>query len=266
MLIPPLAVLCSKQWGLKIRRLIYFSVMHCCIWVDPIRYLKGYIVKAMAKDKVFQGLHVAGLFMLLASFQALTPGALYRWPFRFLLPLIAYAVIASFVPALRRSVASWLRPGRFGREEIIAAFSFVVVSSLALSIWYLLAGPDMRLYVRSLPVMQVWMLPLAGLGFAFTNAAMEEATFRGIIMQALDSAFGCSAASLVIQAVLFGLMHYLEGFPNGVWGVVMASVFGLMMGLLRRRAGGMLAPWAAHALTDLTIFIIVAIDSLSLRS
>jgi membrane protease YdiL (CAAX protease family) len=159
-----------------------------------------------------------------------------------------------------------LRPGRFGREEIVATFSFVVVSSVALSIWYLLTAPDMRFYVRSLPVMPVWMLPLAGLGFAFTNAAMEEAAFRGIIMQALDGAFGRGAASLVIQAALFGLMHYLEGFPKGVWGVVMASVFGLMMGLLSRGANGMLAPWVAHALTDMTIFIIIAFYSLNLGS
>jgi membrane protease YdiL (CAAX protease family) len=174
---------------------------------------------------------------------------------------MAYAAILSLAPA-RCRLAPWLRPGRFGREEIVAAFLFVVISSLALSVWYFLAEPDMELYVGSLPQMPLWLFPFAGLGFALTNAAMEEAAFRGIIMQALDSAFGRGAASLVTQAVLFGLMHYLEGFPNGVWGVVMASVFGLMMGLLRRGADGMLAPWAAHALTDLTIFIIVAVYSL----
>jgi membrane protease YdiL (CAAX protease family) len=36
----------------------------------------------------------------------------------------------------------------------------------------------------------LWCYPLVGLGFAVLNAAMEEAVFRGIVMDALDRSLG----------------------------------------------------------------------------
>jgi hypothetical protein len=43
-----------------------------------------------------------------------------------------------------------------------------------------------------------------------------------------------------------------------VYAVVVRQVaYGLMMGVVRRRAGGMFAPWAAHVLTDVVIVGIV---------
>jgi hypothetical protein len=90
------------------------------------------------------------------------------------------------------------------------------------------------------------------------NAAMEEVVFRGIIMQALDSALGVSNLTLVIQAGLFGSFHYLAGFPHGFGGFAMVFVYGFMLGVLRRRSQGVLAPWIAHVLADVTIFAILA--------
>ena len=87
---------------------------------------------------------------------------------------------------------------------------------------------------------------------------MEEFLFRGVVMQSLDSAFGPGSISIVVQGWLFGAMHYLRGFPNGWRGVAMASVYGIMLGMIRRRSGGMLAPWLAHVFADLVIFAILA--------
>jgi membrane protease YdiL (CAAX protease family) len=87
---------------------------------------------------------------------------------------------------------------------------------------------------------------------------MEEIVFRGVFMQALDSAFGADGMSVTIQAWLFGAMHYREGFPNGGWGLAMACVYGIMLGTIRRRSKGMLAPWLVHAWADLVIFVILA--------
>jgi len=77
-------------------------------------------------------------------------------------------------------------------------------------------------------------------------------------MQSMDSAFGPGVVSIFLQAWLFGAMHYLQGFPNGGWGLVMAAVYGLMLGWLRRRSQGMLAPWLAHICADMVIFAILA--------
>jgi hypothetical protein len=40
-------------------------------------------------------------------------------------------------------------------------------------------------------------------------------------------------------------------------GVGLATIYGLMMGVVRRRSGGLLAPWIAHVLTDVVIAGIV---------
>jgi membrane protease YdiL (CAAX protease family) len=64
--------------------------------------------------------------------------------------------------------------------------------------------------------------------------------------------------SLLVQAWLFGALHYREGFPNGAWGLVMTAVYGIMLGVLRRRSQGMLAPWAVHVFADCVIFTILA--------
>jgi hypothetical protein len=104
-----------------------------------------------------------------------------------------------------------------------------------------------------------WLVPLAGVAFALVNAAIEEAIFRGIFLQALDSAVGAGIIPLTVQALIFGWVHYSEvGCPKGLIGVSMAAVYGLLLGVLRYRAGGMLAPWLAHVGTDITVFAIVA--------
>lgn len=106
--------------------------------------------------------------------------------------------------------------------------------------------------------MPVWVFPFAGLAFALGNAAVEEIVFRGAVMQATDSAVGAGSTSVLIQGWLFGAMHYLRGFPNGLWGVIMAAVYGIMLGVVRRRSAGMLAPWLSHFFADIVIFSILA--------
>lgn len=64
------------------------------------------------------------------------------------------------------------------------------------------------------------LVALALLGiplFAVLNAATEEAVFRGVF-------------------------HYEMGFPHGPVGYVMVFVYGLALGCLRMRTGGLLAP------------------------
>ena len=126
-------------------------------------------------------------------------------------------------------------------------------------VWNVICRPDLGPNRANIPSMPLWLLPLAGIAFALINSAVEEAIFRGIFLQALDSCIGAGAIPLVIQAVLFGWLHYSAvGFPKGLAGVAMASFYGLLLGFLRYRARGMLAPWMAHMGTDIVVFTIVA--------
>jgi len=182
---------------------------------------------------------------------------LHGWPFHLLFPLLCYSALALAVPKLRATVC-YMHTGRLSRDVILIALCTVFVSSIALSIWYRAVGPDLTVQLAHFPSMPVWMLPLAGLGFSLGNATIEELVYRGIILQALESAAGSRLVSLLVQAWLFGALHYREGFPNGAWGLAMTAVYGIMLGVLRRRSQGMLAPWVVHVFADCVIFTILA--------
>jgi len=184
--------------------------------------------------------------------------SLHGWPFLLLAPLLCYCALALTVPKLRSTIC-YVRAGRLSRDVILLGLFSILVSSIALCAWYRAMRPDLSAHLAHVPPMPVWMFPLAGVGFSCGNALMEEFVYRGIIFQALDSAAGSGLLSLLVQAWLFGALHYREGFPNGLWGVVMTAVYGVMLGALRRRSQGMLAPYAVHVVADCAVFTILAV-------
>ncbi|MGW1884167.1 CPBP family intramembrane glutamic endopeptidase [Streptomyces sp. NPDC001970] len=86
------------------------------------------------------------------------------------------------------------------------------------------------------------------------QAAAEEYVFRGWIPQV----FGCYLRSpwvgLVVAAVLFALAHGL-GTP---WGFADLVLFGLVLGLLVHRTGGLEAAIAFHVVNNLFVFLFSA--------
>jgi membrane protease YdiL (CAAX protease family) len=207
-------------------------------------------------SREIQAIHIS----LFTAFLIIVPflfSYLRQWPFNLLIPLFLYGAICATVPALRRSML-WLRLGRVDKKAALMIVSIAAVSGLALYIWQRSLAPDLSIHLKHIPAMPIWMFPLTGLAFSLGNAAVEEAIYRGVIMQAMDSAFGPGIASVLVQGWLFGAMHYLQGFPNGGWGLVMATAYGIMLGWLRRRSQGMLAPWLAHVCADIVIFVILA--------
>lgn len=93
----------------------------------------------------------------------------------------------------------------------------------------------------------------AGHGFSLVNAAVEEAIFRGVLQTALERVNGPLVA-IVLQAVAFGVLHVL-GVPTGIVGAIMAGAWGLLLGVMRWRTKGLLAPYVAHVAADATIFL-----------
>ena len=207
--------------------------------------------------RAVQAFHLS-LFCFLWVLIPLIAPAFNRWPLYKVTPLAIYAGVLGMSKHLRKSVL-WFRPGQLG-VDIWLFISFVVlVSSGALVVWNFICRPDLTANLANIPPMPLWLLPLAGVVFALLNSAVEEAIFRGVMLQSLDSAIGAGTIPLVIQAMFFGWLHYSEvGIPRGVVGVAMASVYGLMLGYLRYRSRGILASWLAHAGTDIGVFIIVA--------
>lgn len=107
-------------------------------------------------------------------------------------------------------------------------------------------------YVQAAAGRPLWLLVVAGAGFSLVNAAVEEAVFRGVLQTALERVSGPGVA-VVVQAVAFGLLHVV-GVPTGLVGALMAGAWGLLLGVMRWRTGGLLAPYVAHVAADATIF------------
>lgn len=172
------------------------------------------------------------------------------------LGLLCYGVVVRGVPWLRGS-ATWARLGSFGRDVRYLSAAAGLVAAVALLSWYQLVHPDLADIVEAfVPDLPLGLLIAGGLVFSMVNAAVEEGAYRGVILHALDTSLGPGIAALSLQGLAFGALH-IEGFPRGWLGVGLACIYGLLMGVIRRRAGGMFAPWSAHVFTDVVIAGIV---------
>jgi uncharacterized protein len=194
-----------------------------------------------------------GLFcaicMLLASFGLPSQ-------FWFALGLGAYLSVCKGVRWLHGTL-EWLKTGSFTRDVVVLTIASALLAAISLIVWFLSIRPNITDLIETfVPKWNIALFIAGGLLFSIVNAAVEEGAYRGVIMGALDKSIGSGIASMLLQAAAFGTLH-INGFPRGWIGVGLASVFGLLMALIRRRSQGMLAPWAAHVCTDIVIVGIV---------
>jgi membrane protease YdiL (CAAX protease family) len=171
------------------------------------------------------------------------------------IPLAFYIALTLLIRPWREH-AQWLRWGEPNRWSWMLAIITVLVSSIALIIWMQLAQPDLSLYSSMLPHDKLWLIVLAGLGFATANALVEEFIFRGILWDALERLFTPIWLILTVQAVIFGAMH-LHGVPRGISGMALAAIYGALLGIVRWQSRGLGAPVITHFFADLTIFLII---------
>jgi membrane protease YdiL (CAAX protease family) len=197
------------------------------------------------------------LNLMLACVVAALPLPVGPWP---LPPAAGLAVYLALVLPLRtfRGGVRWARIGRLDRSVWWLVLASVVVAAAALVVWFQVVQPDVSDLLRDLPQVPGWQLVLLALAFSMANAAVEETIYRGMMMQALDAALGPGWVAVLLQGGAFGMMH-LHGFPRGWIGVGLATIYGVMMGVLRRRSQGMLAPWLGHVAVDAAIVSIVVL-------
>jgi membrane protease YdiL (CAAX protease family) len=118
-----------------------------------------------------------------------------------------------------------------------------------------LAPPHLGTGARFLVALSPGSLVAVGVAFAVVNAFVEEVLFRGAVLHHLGHVLG-SWPAVLVQALAFGTLH-LNGYPYGLAGVALASVYGLLLGALRLRSGGLLAPWIAHVCADAVTFVLI---------
>jgi membrane protease YdiL (CAAX protease family) len=170
--------------------------------------------------------------------------------------LLGYVFVVRRTPWLEGAL-TWIRWGTFGTDVRLMTAGCGLIAAVAVWLWYLLLQPNIDDIVQTfVPTAPVVVLVAGGLAFSLINAAVEEGAYRGVIQHALDSALGPGIAALALQAMAFGALH-IQGFPRGWVGVALATIYGVLMGSIRRRSDGMLAPWVAHVFTDIVIAGIV---------
>jgi uncharacterized protein len=230
------------------------SVFALPAWLAACLLAAVLVLELALRDR--SGAVVAGVFLVTLGVAALPVVGI--WPAPGAVALLALAALAWFAPSWRAE-RRWLVRGRIDRPVIGLVIGSVVIASTALFVWYVTLHSDVSDIRRAmLPPYPAWMLILGGVAFSMVNAAVEEALFRGLLLDVLDRALGTGVSALLVQAGAFGLLH-IHGFPRGLVGVALAAVYGLMMGILRRRSGGMLAPWIGHVATDVAIVSILVL-------
>jgi membrane protease YdiL (CAAX protease family) len=216
--------------------------------------LTALALAAGLRDRSAVTVHLAVIVLLIGVLHHLL-GKL--WPLPTVLTLAAYG--AALVASARvRAGAGWLRRGRLTRGSAAIMVVFIASEAIALVIWRHTTSADLSHFATLVPDVPGWLLPVGLVGFALINGAYEELLWRGVIQHALHSATGCRWHAWWLQGLGFGLWHF-QGFPSGWVGSGLAAVFALMMGYLRLRSAGMLAPYVAHVGADITIFSMVAI-------
>jgi membrane protease YdiL (CAAX protease family) len=119
--------------------------------------------------------------------------------------------------------------------------------------------PDFHRFTPRIPAGGFAALFAGGTIFALLNAAAEEVAWRGVIQDALEARLGTFVA-IVGQGIAFGAGHY-AGIPGGIVGVVLAGLFGILLGILRQAENGLLLCILTHICADATIYTLVAAAS-----
>jgi membrane protease YdiL (CAAX protease family) len=181
------------------------------------------------------------------------------WPLQFLAPLSVYLAVYFFVLAKDKDREKWLKAGTLSKTVIILMSIVIITSSSALLLWYFIADPDISDLQNSFPKSGLFMLIIYGILFSVFNSIWEEFIIKGILWDGLERLTLNFIVLNTIQAVLFGVLHK-NGFPRGLTGAILAGVYGFLIGIIRRKSKGLLAPCITHAFADATIFVILGLS------
>jgi membrane protease YdiL (CAAX protease family) len=107
-------------------------------------------------------------------------------------------------------------------------------------------------------------LVLVILAGAAINAFCEEFLFRSVLLAALTPVLG-PGQSLTLTSLRFGLGHW-SGNPSGPVGVLLAGVFGWLLGKSMFDTRGMGWAFLIHWVSDVAIFSLIALTAPSLWS
>ena len=143
-------------------------------------------------------------------------------------------------------------------------------------------GWNYKLYLKALVIPLIIMIIFDGISIAFNGAngtshfsigffiiclilvplqcIAEEYVFRGLIMQTFGSWFKIPVLAVVLQAIIFGLIHGYNSLGN-----ILIVISGLLMGILAWKSDGIEVSSAMHTANNL-IFVMAVMFGLRLST
>ena len=162
-----------------------------------------------------------------------------------LLPIILYLLLIVFSKSVKQNI-TWLKKDKFDKKTVLLILATIILTCIGLITWSLFIQKDLGQYSEFIPKHPVYLLIFEGIGFAVINSVMWDG---------FDKVFNNKYLVIIFQAIVFSIWHY-HGFPGGISGVIMVFAWSILLGFIRQRSGGILAPIVAHFFADFAILMI----------
>jgi len=213
------------------------------------------LVIAVVIFRVWTIFHLA-LLAFIMSVSEFFPSLLNSMPALLFLTQFILSTLCILPFAQTRTTLSWATWGKLDRTSLALSLATGLLSTIALVLWAtwsdnLGIGVHMMQGLAEVPNWLVLCIVIPS--FALINAFIEEIIYRGVFQEALQRVLQRNDLVLILQASAFAAVHFAAGFPNGYMGYSMVFVYGWMLGYLRIRSQGLMAPYLAHVISDLTI-------------
>jgi len=174
----------------------------------------------------------------------------HEWPLYLLIPLGAYILLAVLIPRLRHT-APRIEIGRMDAGALFVAGLYALACS-ALFIGVCEAyHVNFIGFARQVPRWNPTLIVVVCFCGSLINSCLEELIWRGVVYGAFAAQFGVTVA-ILLQAVGFSFEHMFF-IPVEWLGMCMAFIFGIVLGWLRYRSGGIGTAILAHWVMDLTL-------------
>jgi uncharacterized protein len=174
----------------------------------------------------------------------------HQWPLYLFIPLGAYVLIALSIRRMRYT-APRIEIGSLDRDVL----GLTVVAALGSSALFVVVCKAYHVsfigFAQQLPRWNPVLLIIICLLGSFINSCLEELIWRGIVYGAFAARMAIGLA-IFLQALGFSFEHMFF-IPLQSLGMCLAFVFGMILGWLRHRTGGLGAPILAHYAMDLTL-------------
>lgn len=236
-------ILSSHTFFVMRERLV--SVGLCSVGFIVFHFLRKHEFK---KFMLMMGVFFCSFWLLEIPYPLV--GRLF-WPVdQFIGALILFLAAKIFL--FPKSKTSWSL--RFDKPMLWSIVAILVPSLICLIIYFINNREIADKW--PLPQMPVWAIPFAVILIALINGLREEIYFRFTLQNYLP---GTSKPQLAIlcSSIVFGYMHFQGGFPAGGVGVVLTTLFGLLIGIQFYYFKSATLSWITHSLTDAVMFAII---------